>query len=241
MQILTTGARAPAFPTAACTTVEGCRPRTHASGRPSRCHDAPARRRTSRRQGRRGDRGWSGHRSWHRRGPPLVETSDNGFDALHHANLGHVLRCTRRVAAGVINLTQTAAVELGPHGIRVNALAPDVCLTEGLTAMMTPEAESRLDDMVPLGRPGHVDDTGRRRRVPGVGPVALRHRRHAARRRGHPRRRRLVPQGRRLGAGTGLTDRRSSDRQAACACTRARASVTAGLGPNSRWSRAIGV
>ncbi len=123
---------------------------------------------------------------------PLVDTSDNGFDALHQANLGHVLRCTRRVAAamidagrggsiinvtsiegvraapgyaayaaakaGVINLTQTAAVELGPHGIRVNALAPDVCLTEGLTAMMTPDDESRLDDMVPLGRPGHVDD-----------------------------------------------------------------------------------
>jgi 3-oxoacyl-[acyl-carrier protein] reductase len=31
--------------------------------------------------------------------------------------------------AGVISLTQTLAVELGPHRIRVNAIAPDICLT----------------------------------------------------------------------------------------------------------------
>ena len=34
--------------------------------------------------------------------------------------------------AGVINYTQTAALELAPHGIRVNALAPDITITEGL-------------------------------------------------------------------------------------------------------------
>ena len=33
--------------------------------------------------------------------------------------------------AGVINYTQTAALELAPHGIRVNAIAPDITLTEG--------------------------------------------------------------------------------------------------------------
>lgn len=123
---------------------------------------------------------------------PLLETSDGGFDALHRANLGHVLRCTRRVAAhmvergregsiinvtsiegvraapgyaayaaakaGVINFTQTAAVELAPHGIRVNALAPDLCLTEGLLALGGGGDGHDLGAMVPLGRPGHVDD-----------------------------------------------------------------------------------
>ena len=123
---------------------------------------------------------------------PLLETSDNGFDALHQANLGHVLRCTRRVAAtmveadrggsiinvtsiegvraapgyaayaaakaGVINFPRTAAVELAPHGVRVNALAPDFCLTEGLEALRDPDDGSDPAAMVPLGRPGHVDD-----------------------------------------------------------------------------------
>ena len=34
--------------------------------------------------------------------------------------------------AGVINYTKTAALELATHGIRVNALAPDLTVTEGL-------------------------------------------------------------------------------------------------------------
>lgn len=125
---------------------------------------------------------------------PLLETSENGFDALYRANLRHVLLCTQRVArvmveaatggsivnitsiegiraapgyaayaaakAGVINLTKTAALELAPHGIRVNALAPDITLTPGLEALGlgSPERRDRLGLVVPLGRPGHVDD-----------------------------------------------------------------------------------
>ena len=34
--------------------------------------------------------------------------------------------------AAVINYTKTAALELAPHNIRVNALAPDLTVTEGL-------------------------------------------------------------------------------------------------------------
>ena len=34
--------------------------------------------------------------------------------------------------AGVIHYTKTAAFELAPQGIRVNAIAPDITLTEGL-------------------------------------------------------------------------------------------------------------
>lgn len=123
---------------------------------------------------------------------PLLDTSENGWDALYRANLRHVLLCTQRVArsmvehhvggsiinitsiegvraapgyaayaaakAGVVNYTQTAALELAPHGIRVNALAPDFTLTEGLEATATPEALARAAGMVPMRRTGHVDE-----------------------------------------------------------------------------------
>jgi 3-oxoacyl-[acyl-carrier protein] reductase len=123
---------------------------------------------------------------------PLLETSENGWDALYRANLRHVLLCTQRVArvmvehrirgsiitvtsiegvraapgyaayaaakAGVVNYTKTAALELAEHGIRVNALAPDFTLTEGLHAMSTPEDLERGSKMVPIGRAGHVDE-----------------------------------------------------------------------------------
>jgi NAD(P)-dependent dehydrogenase (short-subunit alcohol dehydrogenase family) len=58
----------------------------------------------------------------------------------------------------VVSLTKTMAVELAPFRIRVNALAPDICLTEGLAAVVPPGEEQRFADIVPLGRPGEVDD-----------------------------------------------------------------------------------
>lgn len=122
----------------------------------------------------------------------LLETSENGWDALYRANLRHVLLCTQRVArtmvdagtggsiisvtsiegvraapgyaayaaakAGVINYTKTAALELAPYAIRVNALAPDITMTEGLRSLTPPGAEAHLGHVVPMGRPGHVDE-----------------------------------------------------------------------------------
>lgn len=123
---------------------------------------------------------------------PLLETSENGWDALYKANLRHLLLCTQRVArqlvaadlpgsivsvtsiegvraapgyaayaaakAGVINYTKTAALELAPHGIRVNAIAPDITLTEGLAALNSDGAAAAMADIVPIGRAGHVDE-----------------------------------------------------------------------------------
>lgn len=60
--------------------------------------------------------------------------------------------------AGVINLTQTAALELAPHRIRVNALAPDFTLTEGLAALMPESTLEHAAAMVPMQRAGRVDE-----------------------------------------------------------------------------------
>ena len=123
---------------------------------------------------------------------PLLETTENGWDALYRSNLRHVYLCTQRVArgmvaaglkgsitsvtsiegvraapgyatyaaakAGVINYTKTAALELAPHGIRVNALAPDITMTEGLAAIASAGMQASFGDTVPMGRAGHVDE-----------------------------------------------------------------------------------
>ena len=122
----------------------------------------------------------------------LLETSENGWDALYKANLRHVLLCTQVVAgklveaklpgsiinltsiegvraapgyaayaaakAGVINYTKTAAFELAPHGIRVNTIAPDLTVTEGLMRLSPEGLGPEVSQAIPLGRPGHVDE-----------------------------------------------------------------------------------
>jgi 3-oxoacyl-[acyl-carrier protein] reductase len=65
---------------------------------------------------------------------------------------------------GVIGLTKTLALELGPHGITVNAIAPGYINTERLEAIAwgrkDPEQERALLDAIPLGRLGRPDDIG---------------------------------------------------------------------------------
>ncbi len=60
--------------------------------------------------------------------------------------------------AGVINYTKTASFELAPHGIRVNALAPDLTMTEGLQALASGGLADGVGDGIPMRRAGHVDE-----------------------------------------------------------------------------------
>ena len=62
--------------------------------------------------------------------------------------------------AGVSAFTKSLAVEVAPHGIRVNAIAPDLADTEQTpaAAMLRGRDPDLIHHWVPLGRFGHVDD-----------------------------------------------------------------------------------
>lgn len=60
--------------------------------------------------------------------------------------------------AGVINYTKTAAFELAPHRVRVNAIAPDLTVTEGLMRLTPAGPGPEAGQAIPQGRPGSVDE-----------------------------------------------------------------------------------
>ena len=60
--------------------------------------------------------------------------------------------------AGLLGLTRSLAREFGPRGIRINAVAPGVTITEMTTDLVDSEAgKQRLRDMA-LGRFGRADE-----------------------------------------------------------------------------------
>lgn len=60
--------------------------------------------------------------------------------------------------AGVLMLMRHAAVELGPYGIRVNAIAPGTVRTERTDRMMDDDARALAAALSPLGRMGTTTD-----------------------------------------------------------------------------------
>jgi NAD(P)-dependent dehydrogenase (short-subunit alcohol dehydrogenase family) len=124
---------------------------------------------------------------------PLVDMTDDGYEAVLGINLRAALVCSQafaraRIAAGgggaILNVTSIAghrgftehvsyaaskaglegatrvmARELGPHGIRVNAVAPTITLTElAATAWSDPAKSAPMMVRHPLGRFAHVED-----------------------------------------------------------------------------------
>jgi NAD(P)-dependent dehydrogenase (short-subunit alcohol dehydrogenase family) len=65
------------------------------------------------------------------------------------------------VKAGVLGLTRAAAIDLGPRGIRVNAICPGFTTTEGVMLNVTPEMVQKRLARTPLQRVGTPEDVAR--------------------------------------------------------------------------------
>jgi len=63
--------------------------------------------------------------------------------------------------AGVVAITRGLARDLGPEGIRVNAIAPGMIETEMVREHLTPEVRERILARFPLGRFANPDDVAR--------------------------------------------------------------------------------
>ena len=60
--------------------------------------------------------------------------------------------------AGLVSLVKTFAVELAPHGVRVNAVAPGAIRTPRLLAITTEERRAESARSIPLGRLGEPEE-----------------------------------------------------------------------------------
>ncbi len=69
---------------------------------------------------------------------------------------GSVVYCAGK--GGIVSITRGLARTFGPHGIRVNVIAPGLINTPMLTTDITEEALSGLAAQVPLGRIGEPDE-----------------------------------------------------------------------------------
>jgi 3-oxoacyl-[acyl-carrier protein] reductase len=60
--------------------------------------------------------------------------------------------------AGVVQFTRHIAMELGPHNVRANSIAPATVSSERIGRIMDEEARTRVAEMSPLGRMGTPAD-----------------------------------------------------------------------------------
>ena len=97
--------------------------------------------------------------------PGMVERRSGSI--INIASIVGLVPLRRQIAyaaakAGVVNTSRAAALELGPYGIRVNAIAPGSTLTAATEAIFyNPEKKALADSLIshiPLGRPGTPED-----------------------------------------------------------------------------------
>ena len=101
--------------------------------------------------------------------PQMIE--DGGGRIVNVASIAGILALKNRIAyasskAGVIGMTKAMALELGEHGIKVNAVAPGVIETPLIASYFEdPELAQAIVEAIPVGRWGQPADL--------VGPVAF--------------------------------------------------------------------
>ena len=61
--------------------------------------------------------------------------------------------------AGIVMYTRHIAIELGPHGVRANCVAPATTNSERIERLLTPQRVRELAELAPLGRLGMPEDT----------------------------------------------------------------------------------
>ena len=90
---------------------------------------------------------------------------ERGSGAIVHvssilARLGVVNRCAYIASKGAVEgLTRAMALELGPKGVRVNAVAPGLIATEALLAgMRDPSVQTAVQRHIPEGRFGRPEE-----------------------------------------------------------------------------------
>ncbi|RYE85531.1 MAG: glucose 1-dehydrogenase, partial [Myxococcales bacterium] len=90
------------------------------------------------------------------RGAPGAIVNIASVVALGAAPLQGVYAMTK---AAVVSMTQTLAYELGPVGVRVNAIAPGLIRTRFASALLdSPEIHGRVVERTPLGRVGNPEE-----------------------------------------------------------------------------------
>jgi 3-oxoacyl-[acyl-carrier protein] reductase len=87
------------------------------------------------------------------RGGAVVSVSSWGAVRAHRAMAAY-----DAAKGGIEAFTRTAALDLAPFGIRVNAVGPGIIHTEGGSAMQSPEQQAERARPVPLGRLGLPSD-----------------------------------------------------------------------------------
>ena len=93
----------------------------------------------------------------------MVQAGTGGVIVNMTSQMGHVGSPGRTVYCmtkhALEGLTKAMAVELAPHNIRVNSVAPTFIETQMTAPMLAkPEFRAFVDDMIPLGRIGKPDD-----------------------------------------------------------------------------------
>ena len=93
----------------------------------------------------------------------MVQAGTGGVIVNMTSQMGHVGSPGRTVYCmtkhALEGLTKAMAVELAPHNIRVNSVAPTFIETPMTAPMLAkPEFRAFVDDMIPLGRIGKPDD-----------------------------------------------------------------------------------